>query len=142
MKEPGEYWSRWKPVDTGPFGPSLFGRYRFNFKPAYFGHRNNHVKALCFMALARHTRAISLCELAKATQTNYHSLAVMLPRWVRWHYVNRYGDYGAYRYRLSRRGKRFLQYVPDLLREAIGERLTEIAVANFRAYQKEHENDE
>jgi hypothetical protein len=79
---------------------------------ATFEGKHNTVKSLCLMFLSTRKAPVSLRYLAESTGSNYNSLAVLVGRWVRWHYVLRSGLEGDYRYKIGARGSTFLTYVP------------------------------
>ncbi len=86
-------------------------------KRASFNGRHNMVKAMALIVLyARRSNGdggITAKALSIKSTASYRSLLSLLPKWVRWSYVQRKaieGDYGPiYSYSISKRGEHFLE---------------------------------
>ncbi len=112
----------WTFVRTASMQWQLRHEYRPHF--ATFRGRHNLVKVRVFVLLAltvgEQHRGLSLSQITALSHENYRSLAVLLPRWVRWRYIGRclYKGETIYSYYLLRRGERFIRLIvpPSLLK--------------------------
>jgi hypothetical protein len=80
-------------------------------KIALFKRKNNMVKGKALLTLYIIDRAMPPRELypyIKDICASLRSLRILINRWTRWHYVNRYGEPGNYHYRIAARGRKFI----------------------------------
>ena len=93
-----------------------------------FNGTHNRVKALSWLLLSQYP-GLGYARIAALTGTSRGSLAVLLGRWLRWHYVMRGGTRGNYVYSLT--DKSFVWINKHLDAMPLGSWLSSLPAANF-----------
>jgi hypothetical protein len=82
---------------------------RYRSRGPSFSGKHNRIKLAAWSALYGVRKGMIVSELAAATGSERHSIGTLLCRWTRWRYLLRTDTPFGYSYRLSARGRHWLE---------------------------------